>query len=147
MKLLVGPPGAQRASGSTYSGRMGFERCAANSAALLRAHGWNGTSPLGGSLTRLGARPGRGPSGARRSSSGPPPWGSVKLLWLPMVLDQCPCTSGWPSARTGPVSRPDHGHGALAERRGTLRRERQRREGEGGGDNRAGHHGSLNSVG
>src|SRR5450830_671594 len=36
-----------------------------------------------------------------------PPCGSVKLLWLEIVLDQFPCTSGWPSASFGPVHLPD----------------------------------------
>src|SRR5262245_49738655 len=108
MNDLVGPAGAHRASGSTYSGRVGSSRCAANSCCLARAQGWYGTWPSGGSLTRLGARFAWFPSPALAPGApSSPPCGRVKLLWLPIVFDQCPCTSGWPSASRGPVHSPD----------------------------------------
>src|SRR5262245_56048263 len=108
MNDLVGPAGAHRASGSTYSGRVGSSRCAANSCCLARAQGWYGTWPSGGSLTRLATRFAWLPSLALAPGApSSPPCGRVKLLWLPIVLDQCPCTSGWPSASRRPVHSPD----------------------------------------
>src|SRR5687767_4304301 len=105
MKLFGTPPGAQRANGSMYCGFTGLWKFAANSCWRARAQGWNGTSPLAGSDTRLGARSLRADFGA--FPPGSPPWGSVQLFWFAMVFDQKPWTSGCPSAVRGPVHLPE----------------------------------------
>src|SRR5690606_30242656 len=71
------------------------------------ASGRYGICPSGGSETRLGERWSRERSSLRDGSPGGPASGSVKLLWLAMVLDQWPCTSGWPSGRRGPAHSPE----------------------------------------
>ena len=114
MSAFVGPAGAQRASGSTYSSRVGLKKFE-KLLCFARAHGWNGTWPSDGSLTRLGARSlfaftvpiaAAPPPPASASSPGIPPWGSVKLSWFAIVLDQWPWMSGCPSGSRGPAHSP-----------------------------------------
>ncbi len=90
-----------------YSGFVGFTKFLRSSSCSARAHGWKAPGRRRdrsrGSARDLRALP-FGPRSPR--SPGVPPWGSVKLLWLAMVLDQKPCTSGWPSGRRLPVHLP-----------------------------------------
>ena len=68
---------------------------------------------------RRALRGAAGPRGRARGgpSSGPPPCGSVKLLWLPIVFDQCPWTSGCPSGSRAPVHSPGRDHHARVRSR------------------------------